>query len=435
MPAPGEPAAPAIATPAAIAPPAARVAVADAVVVGGGTVGAWCAYFLRRSGLDRVVLVEKRTLGQGASSRAAGVVRTQGGTPWAVRLGEWSRRFYLGQAAELGIDSGFTPQGYVLPCFTAADVAAARERLAMQTSLGLDVRWLEPDELDALNPTLAPGRTLGGTYCPDDGYLTPPRNVTAYAVALARSGVELRERVSFTGLQVRGDRVTGVRTSAGPISTPRVVLTGGPELAEVAGLAGVPVPAGGVRHQVAVTQPHPDLDPARLPMVFDLAAGLYWRPEEGGLLFGMSNPAEPPGPARSLDEPYLALMRRRLAELVPVTGRLGLRRVWAATIDYTPDHLPIIGPALASGAEIGGVTVASAGGAGMMWGPAVARAAADVALTGTSDVVDVADLGLDRFDAAGHSRLAADPIALPFPEAAPSAGAAPSPGGVRRPSP
>ena len=31
---------------------------ADAVVVGGGTVGAWCAYFLRKAGLDRVVLAE-----------------------------------------------------------------------------------------------------------------------------------------------------------------------------------------------------------------------------------------------------------------------------------------------------------------------------------------------------------------------------------------
>ena len=56
----------------------------------------------------------------------------------------------------------------------------------------------------------------------------------------------------------------------------------------------------------------------------------------------------------------------------------------------------------------------------MMWGPAVAKAAADVALTGRSDVVDVTDLGLDRFDEAGRSRLATDPIALPFPETAPS---------------
>jgi sarcosine oxidase subunit beta len=396
---------------------------ADAVVVGGGTVGAWCAYFLRRSGLQRVILIEKRTLGQGASSRAAGVVRTQGGTPWAVQLGEWSRKFYLSQQDELCTDSGFTPQGYLLPCFTAADVTAARERMAMQNALGLSVRWLEPGQVDALNPTLAPGRTLGGTYCAEDGYLTPPRNVTAYAVALATSGVHLRERTAFLGLETIADgAVTGVQTSAGPVSTPLVVLTGGPDLAEVGSLAGIHVPAGGVRHQVAVTEPHPDLAAERVPMVFDLSAGLYWRPEEGGLLFGMSNPDEPPGAAVCIDEPYLALMRQRLAELVPVTAALGLRRTWAATIDYTPDHLPIIGPAISHGQVISGVTIASAGGAGMMWGPAVARATADVALAGTSDVIDVSDLGLDRFDAAGNSRLGTDPIALPFPEHAPAPG-------------
>ena len=115
---------------------------ADAVVVGGGTVGGWCAYFLRRSGLGRVVLLEKQTLGYGASSRAAGIVRTQGGTEWAVRLGEWSRLFYLRQQDEIGIDSGFTPQGYVLPCFTEAEVNAARERMQMQAALGISVRWL-----------------------------------------------------------------------------------------------------------------------------------------------------------------------------------------------------------------------------------------------------------------------------------------------------
>jgi len=389
---------------------------ADAVVVGGGTVGAWCAYFLRQAGLARVVLIEKGFLGQGASSRAAGVVRMQGGTPEAVRLGQWSRRFYLSQRDEIGTDSGFTEQGYLLPCFTEAEVAAAHARLEMQAALGVPVRWLDPGEVDAANPTLAPGQTLGGTFCAQDGFIRPPRNVAAYTVALIRSGVEVREHVAFRGLTAGGRGTAGdgrgvvVETSQGPIDAGLAVLTGGPKLAEVGRLAGLRIPAGGARHQVAVTERHPDLDRARVPMVFDLAAGLYWRPEEGGLLFGMSNPDEPPGENREVDEEYLAKMRARLAALVPVTAGLGLRRLWAATIDYTPDHLPIIGRAQE------GVTVASAGGAGMMWGPAVARATADVALTGSSEVLDVSPLGLDRFDEAGHSRLATDPIALPFPE-------------------
>ena len=177
---------------------------ADAVVVGGGTVGAWCAYFLRQAGLARVVLVEKGHLGQGASSRAAGIVRMQGGTPEAVRLGLWSRGFYLRQRDEIGTDSGFTEQGYLLPCFTEADVTAAHERMAMQAALGVPVRWLDPDEVDKLNPTLAPRQTLGGTFCAQDGYITPPRNVAAYTVALLRSGVEIAEHVAFRGLLAGG---------------------------------------------------------------------------------------------------------------------------------------------------------------------------------------------------------------------------------------
>ena len=62
----------------------------------------------------------------------------------------------------------------------------------------------------------------------------------------------------------------------------------------------------------------------------------------------------------------------------------------------------------------------------MMWGPAVARVAADLVIHGATDLVDVGELGLDRFDDAGRSRLASDPIALPFPVDAGRAGDAPS---------
>ena len=277
----------------------------------------------------------------------------------------------------------------------------------MQQSLGLPVRWLTAAEVDDINPTMAHGVTLGASYCDEDGFITPPRNVAAYTAALALAGVTVAERTRFTGLSADGRAVS---TSAGSVEAGLVVLAGGPRLAEVGALAGISVPAGGVQHQVFVTEQHPAF--ADTPMAFDVPSGLYWRPEEGGLLFGMSDPDEPPSENRAIDYDYLALMRTRLASLVPLTAGLGIRRAWAATIDFTPDHLPIIGAA----PGFSSVFVAAAGGAGMMWGPAVARVAADLALTAATDLVDTADLGLDRFDASGHSRLAADPIALPFPE-------------------
>jgi sarcosine oxidase subunit beta len=396
---------------------------ADLVVIGGGTIGGWASVFAKASGVGRVVVVERGQLGGGASSRAAGIVRAQGGTPATVALGRWSIDFYHGQQAAYGTDSGFRELGYLILAVTGDDETAGHERVAMQRAAGLDVAWLDPATAARTAVTLAPHGHRGGSYIATDGAIDPPRNVRAYALAMQAAGVELRERTAFTALRTTnvtgGRRVTAVETDAGVIETERVLLTGGPSLRAIGRLAGVRIPVGAARHTVAVLEPHPAFDVARMPMVFDIGAGLYWRLEEGGLLAGWSDPDEVPGEARSIDWSFYDAMRARLGGLVPVTIDLGLRKIWVATIDYTPDHLPIIGPARdQDGAAIEGLTIAAAGGHGMMWGPGVARVAADLAVHGRTDVVDVTDLGLDRFDAAGRSRLAADPIALPFPVSA-----------------
>jgi sarcosine oxidase, subunit beta len=394
---------------------------ADLVVVGAGTVGGWASYFAKADGLGRVVVLEKGLAGQGASSRAAGIVRAQGGTPATVALGRWTIDFYKGQRAAFGTDSGFRELGYLILAVTEDDERAGRERVEMQRREGLEVRWLPAAEASKLIPSLAAEGHRGGSFIETDGFIDPPRNVRAYSLAMQAAGVELRERTAFTGLLLEptsagSSRVVGVETSAGPIATERVILTGGPSLRAVGRVAGLRIPAGAARHTVCVLEPHDAFGVERMPMVFDIGEGLYWRLEEGGLLFGWSDPDETPGEARSINWPMYEKARERLGALVPVTRGLGIRKIWAATIDYTPDHLPILGPALApDGNTIEGVTIASPGGHGMMWGPGVARVAADLALRGSTDLVDVTELGLDRFDEHGRSRLATDPIALPFP--------------------
>ncbi len=394
---------------------------ADLVVVGAGTIGGWASVFAAEAGIGRVVVVERGLAGMGASSRAAGIVRAQGGTPTTVALGRWSIDFYRGQHTTYGTDSGFRELGYLILAITDEDERLGRERVAMQHASGLtDVRWLDAAEAAAMVETLSADGHRGGSYRAGDGHIDPPRNVRAYSLAMRAAGVDLRERTALVGLRLTADgrAVTAVETSAGTIETDRVLLTGGPSLREVGRLAGLRIPAGAARHTVGVLEPHEAFKVERTPMVFDLAAGLYWRLEEEGLLFGWSDPDEAPGEARDIDWAAYERYRERLAGYVPLTRNLGLRRIWAATIDFTPDHLPILGPAIRpDGSRIEGVTIASAGGHGMMWGPGVARVAADLAVLGRSSLIDVTDLGLDRFDADGRSRLTADPIALPFPVA------------------
>jgi len=394
---------------------------ADLVVVGAGTIGGWASVFAAADGARRVVVVDQGLAGMGASSRAAGIVRAQGGIPATVTLGRWSIDFYKGQRAAYGTDSGFRELGYLILAVTDEDERAGRERVVMQQAAGLaDVRWLTADEAVTLIPTLASDGHYGGSYRDGDGHVDPPRNVRAYSLAMQACGVDLRERTAFTGLRTSSDgRVIGVETSAGVIETERVLLTGGPSLRAVGALSGMRIPSGAARHTVAVLEPHEAFTVDRQPMVFDIGAGLYWRLEEGGLLFGWSDPDEQPGEARAIDLAAYERYRARLAEFVPITRDLGLRKMWAATIDYTPDHLPILGPAMRpDGSLIDGAWVAAAAGHGMMWGPGVARVAADLALRGQTDLIDVSDLGLDRFDAEGRSRLDPDPIALPYPRVA-----------------
>jgi glycine/D-amino acid oxidase-like deaminating enzyme len=391
---------------------------AELVIVGAGTIGGWAAVMAREDGAGRVVAVDAGIAGAGASTRAAGMVRMQGGTPTAVDLGRFSVEFYREQRRRYGIDSAFRELGYLIFAVTEDDVRAAHERLAMQREHGLAARWVSPAEAVELLPLLDPTQILGATYCAEDGAIDPSRNVAAYLVAMRARGAELLERTPVTGLRIQGGRVTGVKVGDRVIATERVILAGGVGQRALAGLAGGPVPVGGARHHVFVTSPARVLGPRPMAMGFDVGAGLYWRQEEGGLLFGISDPEEVPGEARCIDPEAERRARRRLGELVPASRGLQLRKAWAATIDYTPDHLPVLGPGLGPGGEpIEGLTIASAGGHGMMWGPGVARVAVDLALHRATLVTDASLLGADRFDADGRSRLAADPIALPFPDA------------------
>ena len=210
---------------------------ADLVIVGAGTIGGWASYFARTLGAGRVVVVEKDLAGQGASSRAAGVVRAQAGTPATVELGRWSIDFYRRQPELIGTDSGFRELGYLLLAVTRRDEEEGRARVAMQRAAGLDeVRWVDAAEAVGLDSTLAPAGHRGGSYLATDGCIDPPRNVRAYSLAMQQAGVELRERTPFLGVRTaagRGGarRVTGVETSAGTIHTTRVLLTGGPGFA------------------------------------------------------------------------------------------------------------------------------------------------------------------------------------------------------------
>jgi sarcosine oxidase subunit beta len=163
----------------------------DVLIIGGGNLGMWTAYFLAKRGLHRIAICERYWAGFGATTRSAGIVRQQGGSETAVKLGKWSRELYQELGRELGLGSGFVEVGYYVLASTPEERAAFQELVTLRQRCGIENTWLEPSELAQRLPFVDWSRYLGATYTPNDGFVYPhivARNITH---AVLRAGVAL----------------------------------------------------------------------------------------------------------------------------------------------------------------------------------------------------------------------------------------------------
>ncbi|MCS7050357.1 MAG: FAD-binding oxidoreductase, partial [Thermomicrobium sp.] len=96
----------------------------DVLIIGGGNLGLWTAYHLAKRGVQRIAVLERYWAMFGATTRSAGIVRQQGGSETAVKLGKWSRELYLELGRELGLGSGFVEVGYYVLASTPEERAA-----------------------------------------------------------------------------------------------------------------------------------------------------------------------------------------------------------------------------------------------------------------------------------------------------------------------
>jgi sarcosine oxidase subunit beta len=383
----------------------------DLVIVGAGNLGLWTAYHLARQGFGRIAICERDWAGFGATSRSAGVVRQQGGSETAIKLGKWARQLYLDLGERLGLDSGFTQVGYYVLAQTEAEKRAFLELVELRRRCGVENEWLDAAEGRRRWPWLDWEHFVGATYTPDDGYVQPPivaRNIT-YA-ALRSESIDLFEKCAVSAITCAG-RVFRVETARGQLETERILDAGGPRGARTIGaMLGVDVPVAAARHQIVTFATVADRLPKPFPMLFALGEGIYVRPDEHGALLGMSNPVEKADSSERYQIPfdwaYSEQMRPTWESAFPFLQGQGIARAWSASIDYTPDHLPIVDQPRE------GLYVLAAGGHGMMWGPALGLKMAELILRGTVTDLPADEISLGRF--AGPAKVR-DAIALPFP--------------------
>jgi sarcosine oxidase, subunit beta len=387
----------------------------DVVIVGGGNLGLWTAYALALRGFGRIAVCERGWAGGGATSRSAGVVRQQGGSETAVKLGRLSRELYLRLGEELGLDSGFTETGYYIVAESEEEKEGFLRLVEVRREAGVENEWIEPDEGKRRFPDLNWDRFVGATYTPDDGYVHPPiaaRNAT-YA-AVRSEAVDLFEMCEVRDIEHSGERFS-VRTTRGTFEAEKVVNAGGPRGARnVGAMVGLDVPVMAVRHQVVTFPTLTGSSSHPFPLFFAVGKGYYVRPEEEGAALGLSNPVDEADTSGryqiDFDWNYYEEMRPDWESAFPALKDLPVSRVWAASIDYTPDHLPIIDEPME------GFYVLAAGGHGMMWGPALGYKMAELVAEGAVKDLPGDEIDLGRFTRERDPDRMQDTIALPFPK-------------------
>jgi sarcosine oxidase subunit beta len=366
---------------------------ADIVIVGGGIVGCATAFELARRKAGRVVLLEKEPLlGTGATAKCAGGIRAQFSSEINCRVSQLAERIFLDFENEIGVPAAYERVGYLFCLSREDDVASFRRQLAMWQELGLDARWLSPADIRAKVPLLAADDILGGTFCSTDGIADAGEYMIAYEKQARRFGVEIRTSAEVAAVHVSQGRVTGVTAGGRRMATGLVINCAGPYAASIGRMAGVAVPVVPTKRQIAKTAPL-DWLPEDLPMIVDIASGLYMHRESGGMLMGWADPATPPGYDISTDADYTDEIIMRALARMPRLETAEIAHAWGGLYEVTPDHNAIMGPAETCA---GFWNCTGFSGHGFMHAPAAGRLVAEWIVDGVPSI-DLSRLALERF--------------------------------------
>ena len=318
----------------------------DVVIIGGGVHGLAAAYYLAENhGITNVAVLDQGYIGGGGSGRNTAILRSNYLTPEGVRFYERSMELYRGLAADLNYNVMFSRRGHLTLAHNDGSLRTMRWRAEVNKLQGVASEVIGPAEVKRLVPYMDVSADtrypiLGALYHPPGGIIRHDAVVWGYARGADARGAEIHQGTEVTGIDVAHGKVTGVRTSRGPVASPVVLNCTAGWSTLICDLAGVRVPVQTFPLQAAVAEPvRPFID----PVVVSGSLHVYVsQTDRGELVFGASVDPYPSYSMRgSLD--FIEGLAGHVLELMPSLAKLRLLRQWAGLCDMTPDFSPIMG--------------------------------------------------------------------------------------------
>ncbi|MFV0134716.1 NAD(P)/FAD-dependent oxidoreductase [Streptomyces sp. HMX87] len=306
---------------------------ADAVVIGGGVIGTSAAYHLAEAGVD-TVLLERGSLGGGASAHTAGMVRTYfPGNPRTGHMAVRSLNAYHDFARRTAAPLALKRLGFMVLFTDEEQIAAFEAGHQDQQAAGVQVGLISAREAAGLNPLINERAVLAAAWSPEAYHVDGLDIVRGYAAAARNHGARLFTHTPVT----RIDDDNTVHTPQGSIKADGIVCTAGPWSGEVASMASVDLPLTPTAIEMLFTDVPPT--PHReLPMTMHAASGLRIRSWKDRVLLAMGAPKD--GETR---EAWLGRIAGHLGTLFPALDGIGLHRAWTGDFDASPDNTAFIG--------------------------------------------------------------------------------------------
>ena len=383
---------------------------ADLAIVGGGIIGASCAYHAAKRGL-KVAIVDQAVPAAGTSGACDGYVAVSSKKPGLMmELAVASKAIYPEIVRELALDPEYMPVGGMLVVEDPADMEALDRHVAALRSVGVPMEFLDRARMLELEPHLSPA-LHGAWRCPVEAIVNPYRMTQALIAGAVERGARTLWRTRPTGFETSGGRIAAMQTTGGRVVAEQYTFCAGVWSQELGRMVGLSLPVIPRRGELVVTERgatyarHYLMSAKYLVAKADPEAAQRSSDPRMRIGHGFCLEVNAQGQAiigstrafvgydRNVTAEGVALILSEAIRRVPALAGVKILRVFAGLRPYVDDKKPIIGRSrqvpnllVAAGHEGDGICLSQVTGAII----------ADLA-TGKVPAIDIATLTPDRF--------------------------------------
>ena len=358
-------------------------------VIGAGINGVLISYFLLESGFKNIALFEKRYPGSGGTFRCATGIRPSFTSREHVEA--MKRSIELWDYLSKRFNFEYRRDGYLWILNRERDVSIFEKIIDFQRSLGLQTRFISPEEIREIVPYMNTSSIIAGVYDPLAGKADNFKALLNILNNVVKNGVKLYTNTFVNKIIVENSRLKGIETSNGFFKVNTLIVASGTGSRDLLKTINIDLPIENVPKHALITEAYKY---CIKPLIIDWSSSSYFvQVFHGGLLIGAEMEEKPGGRAVNKIS-YLYRALNIWIKYFPWLAETHVLRYWTGYYDMTPDHHPIIGPV----DEVDNLYLATGfSGHGFMMAPAVAESIRDYVLYGKPKLEVMENMKLERF--------------------------------------